>query len=241
MKPFNPDPPDDPEFDGQQLHLPLDASLGERERVWDADLQWPSPHQLLGRFLEEIGVTQPLRIAGALIRDFGSVGGVMSASWWSLRRSVGRRVANAIEASRDLMQTALTESVARGPVISDRREVVKLLQAHLGSLRRERVVALYLNANLELLRIERISDGSATNCPIDLVKIIHCGLDVGACGFLLVHNHPSGDPTPSRTDQRVIGRLSRLAAELDMHVIDALVIAGGECVSILNNWTAEAD
>ena len=241
MKPFDPEVFEDPEFDARQLDLPLASQLAQPDGIPQGQQYFPSQHHALKRFLEEIGVAQASRIAGGLIRDFGSVGGVMSASWWSLRRSVGRRVANAIEASRDLMQTALTESVARGPVISDRREVVKLLQAHLGSLRRERVVALYLNANLELLRIERISDGSATNCPIDLVKIIHCGLDVGACGFLLVHNHPSGDASPSQSDKRAIGRLSRLAAELDMHVIDALVIAGGECVSILNNWTAEAD
>lgn len=178
-----------------------------------------------------------MRMAGLLVRDFGSLGGVMSASWWRLRGSVGMKVANAISASRDLMRRALTEGVAAGPVISNRREVVLLLQAHLGSLRRERLIALYLDSKLRLLRIERISEGTRDSIPFDISKIIQSGLEVGACGMLLVHNHPSGDAASSPSDRDAIGRLSRVAAELDMHLIDALIVAGGECRSMLNGWT----
>jgi DNA repair protein RadC len=191
--------------------------------------------------LEEIGVTQPLRIAGALIRDFGSAGAVMSASWWRLRASVGIRIANAITASRQLMRIALTEAVARGPVVSGRRDVVRLLSAQLGLLRQERVIALYVDSKLRLLRIEHISDGTISDAPLNLTRIIHCGLDVGACGLMVVHNHPSGDATPSACDRAAMVRLGRIAADLDMYLIDALVIAGGECVSILNSWKKQTD
>jgi len=224
-----------PAFDARQLDLPLNCSLGERDRVWNPDLGRPSPHQALGSFLEEIGVGQPMRVAGTLIRDFGSAGGVMSASWWRLRAIVGIRIANAITASRELMKIALTESVARGPVVSNRAEVVKLLSAHLGSLQRERVLALYVDSKLHLLRLEHISEGTVRDAPLNLTRIIHCGLDVGACGLIVVHNHPSGDPTPSASDRTVMARLGRLAADLDMYLIDALVIAGSQCVSILND------
>jgi DNA repair protein RadC len=237
VKYFDPELLDGPDFDARQLDLPLNCSLGERDRVWDPDLDWPSPHQILARFLEQIGVTQPLRVAAALIRDFGSAGAVMSASWWRLRASVGTRVANAISASSELMRIALTECVASGPVLSNRREVVRLLSAELGSLRRERIVALYVDSKLRLLRIKRISEGTVSDAPLNLTSIIHCGMDVGACGLLVVHNHPSGDPTPSTSDRAMIVRLARVAADLDMYLIDALVIAGGECVSILNPGT----
>jgi DNA repair protein RadC len=234
MKPFD---PDSSEFDPRQLDLPLSLRLADRDRAWDGDADYPSSQQVLAHFLDEIGVTQPMRMAGHLVRDFGSVGAVMSASWWRLRGSVGIKVANAISASRDLMKRALTEVVAAGPVISNRREVMMLLQAHVGSLRRERLIALYLDSKLRLLRIERISEGTRDSTSFDISRIIHSGLDVGACGLLLVHNHPSGDAESSQSDKSAISRLSRVAADLDMHLIDALIVAGGECRSMLNGWT----
>lgn len=234
MKPFDPDSTD---FDPRQLDLPFNLRSADRDRAWDGHADYPSSQQVLGHFLEEIGVTQPMRMAGQLFRDFGSIGAVMSASWWRLRGTVGIRVANAISASRDLMRRALTEVVAAGPVISSRREVMMLLQAELGSLRRERLIALYVDSKLRLLRIERVSEGTRDSAPFDLGRIIQSGLEVGASGMLLVHNHPSGDPASSQSDRRAISRLSSVAADLDMHLIDALVVAGGECHSMLNGWT----
>jgi DNA repair protein RadC len=232
LKPFDPDS-FDCDFDPRQLDLPLLLRPFDRDQVWEGQLDYPSPQQKLAHFLDEIGVSQPMRTAGALIRDFGSVGAIMSASWWRLRAGVGIRVANAISASRDLMRFALTEAVASGPVISSKQEVVLLLQAELGSLRRERVIAIYVDSKLRLLRIERISDGTATHAPLDISRIIHCGLDVGASGFLLVHNHPSGDACASASDKQALGRLGKVAADLDMTLIDALIVAGGECRSVL--------
>ena len=202
-----------------------------RPDAWDGTEQWPSPQFVLGDYLEQLGVAQPRRVAGALLRDFGSISSILSASWWQLRRSVGTRLANAIRASRNLMRSALVESVTKGPVISNRREVVELLRLHLGSLRRERLIAVYLDSGLHLLRIERIADGSVRNVPFDIPRMIHVGLDVGAACFLVVHNHPGGDPTPSDLDRRKSSQLRRIAADLDMVLVDSLIIADGEARS----------
>jgi DNA repair protein RadC len=219
-----------------QLDLPLGAKHHARTGVWNGDSDWPSPQHVLATFLERIGTTQPNRVAGALLRDFNSLAGVLNASWWRLRRSVGVRVASAISGSRDLMRAALQEQVSKGPVVGSQRQVVELLQAHLGSLTRERLIAIYVDANLHLLRIQHISEGSKAETPLDIPKIIHCGLDVGAAGVLIVHNHPSGDARPSRADERATARLSRIAADLDMHVVDALIVAGGEVRSMLGRF-----
>jgi DNA repair protein RadC len=221
--------------DFEQPDKERDPSL-PKGRVSDGSSElpeWPAPRHVLADFLEKMGVTQPQRISGRLLRDFGSVSGVLSASWWSLRRSVGHRLASVIRASRDLMQSSLVEEASKGPVIGSRREVTRLLQFYLGSLRRERVIALYVDASLHLIRMERISDGSGSDAPLDVSKIIHTALDVGASGFLIVHNHPSGDTTPSRWDINATQRLSRIAADLDLHLVDALIVAGSEVRSIL--------
>jgi DNA repair protein RadC len=178
--------------------------------------------------LERLGVADPSHIAGTLLRDFGSISGLLSASWWRLCGSAGHRLACIISASRDIMRAALAEEVARGPVLSRGPELIHLIQAYLGSLNRERLIAIYVDAKLRLIRIEQISEGSLAGTSLEIGRIVHRALDVGAAGFLLVHNHPSGDPTPSCSDIQATARLRRIAADLDIHLIDHLVIAGGE-------------
>jgi DNA repair protein RadC len=233
---------DDPEsFPGRrptqfaelQLHLPLSVQSSRDTGAWEGKAEWPSTQRMLADYLERLGVAEPSRVSGALLRDFGSISGLLSASWWRLCGSAGHRLAGIISASRDIMRAALAEEVARGPVLSNRPEVINLIQAHLGSLNRERLIAIYVDAKHRLLRIEPISEGSLARTPLEIGRIIHRALDLGAAGFLLVHNHPSGDPTPSASDIQATERLRRIAADLDILLIDHLVIAGGE-VRIVN-------
>lgn len=177
---------------------------------------------------------QPGRVSGQLLRDFGSISGVLATSWWGLRKSVGDRLASLICSSRELTRASLVEEVAEGPVLTSRREVFRLLQSELGGLKRERVVALYLDTKLRLLRLAHVGDGSVRDAPLDVPKIIHMGLDVGAAALLVVHNHPSGDPAPSQSDKSALSRLRRIAADLDMHMVDALIVGGGQIRSVFD-------
>jgi DNA repair protein RadC len=218
----------DAQFAELQLHLPLSVQSSRDLGRWEGQQEWPSTQRLLADYLEQLGVADHSNVAGVLLRDFGSLSGLLSASWWRLCGSAGHRLAGIISASRDIMRAALAEDVARGPVLSSRPEVIHLIQAHLGSLNRERLIAIYVDAKHRLLRIEPISEGSLARTPMEIGRIIHRALDLGAAGFLLVHNHPSGDPTPSVSDIQATARLRRIAADLDILLIDHLVIAGGE-------------
>ena len=142
-------------------------------------------------------------------------------------------MATTIVASRCLMKTALVERVSRRPVVGNRPAVVALLKSQMGSLSREQVVALYVDARLQLLCMEPISEGSVAEAVLDTGKIIHRALDVGAYGFVLVHNHPSGDPRPSEADQRATARLGRISGDLDIRLLDHLIVAGGEVRSMM--------
>lgn len=216
-----------------QFDLPLTEFGNSRNAMGRAPEGRRTPQSLLAEYLHPVGVDDPMRLAGALLRDFGSLCGVLSASWWALRNSAGHRVAYAIRSSREVMKAALVEEVAQGPVVSSRSEVVRLIQLHLGSLRRERLIALYLDPQLHLLRIQRISDGTISDTSLEAARIIHGALEVAAAGILLVHNHPSGDPTPSQADIRATARLARIATDLDMHLVDHLILGSGEVTSVL--------
>ncbi|MEO8177027.1 MAG: JAB domain-containing protein [Sphingomicrobium sp.] len=234
MDPDSSDSPqrDDAQFEELQLQLPLSVQSSRGFGRWDGEREWPSTRRLLDDYLERLGVADHSQVAVTLLRDFGSISGLLSASWWRLCGSAGHRLAGIISATRDIMKAALAEDVARGPVLSSRPEVLKLIQTHLGSLNRERLIAIYVDAKQHLLRIEPISEGSLASTPMEVGRILHRALDVGAAGILLVHNHPSGDPTPSISDIQATARLRRISADLDIHLIDHLVVAGGQIKTV---------
>jgi DNA repair protein RadC len=93
-----------------------------------------------------------------------------------------------------------------------------------------------VDSRLHLLRIEKIADGAFGEVAVDQRKIISCGLRIGAAGFILVHNHPSGTPQPSQADLSLSSRLKRLAGELDLHLLDHLIVARGQMGSIVDYW-----
>jgi DNA repair protein RadC len=134
------------------------------------------------------------------------------------------------------MKAMLRERIVDGPVVHRSQELVDLLQAKIGFLKQECLFALFVDSKGRLMRIERISDGCFNEVQIDQRSIIGCALAIGATGFVLVHNHPSGIPKPSNSDIASTERLKRLAAELDLHLLDHLIIARGKLGSIQDFW-----
>lgn len=92
----------------------------------------------------------------------------------------------------------------------------------------EWLMALYVAEDLRLLSIETIAIGSISGVDVPISRIIYRGLQNGAAAFILAHNHPSGDPTPSMADIKVTAKLAEIGREMDVHLLDHVVIAGGE-------------
>jgi DNA repair protein RadC len=199
-------------------------------------VEWNSSTKALVLFLAAIGAADPGRIARTLLDEFGTLSDILAASSWRLRRVVGKRLARTIRSSHGLMKAMLRERIVDGPVVHRSQELVDLLQAKIGFLKQECLFALFVDSKGRLMRIERISDGCFNEVQIDQRSIIGCALAIGATGFVLVHNHPSGIPKPSNSDIASTERLKRLAAELDLHLLDHLIIARGKLGSIQDFW-----
>ena len=99
---------------------------------------------------------------------------------------------------------------------------------------REWLLALYVDCELNLLAVETVGQGNIAGCSIRPGLIHLKGHTHGAAGFLLVHNHPSGDPTPSPQDIRATHWLRRLFADLDMPLLDHLIVAKGGTRSVVS-------
>lgn len=193
----------------------------------------------LSEFLARAGVDKPEQSAEVLLTEFGSLGRLFACSQFRLERVVDYQLALLIRATRELIHDSLFERFRRGPVLGKRTEVAQFLQLQLGSLPHERVLVLYLDCEFRLIHMARIADGATSGVGGDLARIVHLGLDVGATGFVVVHNHPSGDPTASKQDIVWTRRLIRLATELRMRVVDHLVITDGSQRSVIEQMKNE--
>lgn len=130
------------------------------------------------------------------------------------------------------MSLALREAVTDGPILGSSAAVLDYLRISLGSVVREEFRTLFLNARHELLAEETTSTGTVDAAPFYPREIIGRAIELGATSLIVAHNHPSGDPSPSREDLACTLRLARLCDALDIELIDHVVVARGTTTSM---------
>ena len=99
----------------------------------------------------------------------------------------------------------------------------------------EWLLALYVDQGLNLLAVETVDLGSVGDVALDKCRVVLRGLQLRAAGFVLVHNHPSGFPEPSRADIGATRSLRMLAEDYDCHLLDHFIVAGDRMVSV-GSW-----
>ena len=123
--------------------------------------------------------------------------------------------------------------VALGPPmpIVTARDAADLLEPLFADRRREMLVILHLDEAQCVIALDErpAADGDTVDLPMR--DIFHVALRHGAAGLVVAHNHPSGDPRPSRADIEATRRLAETAANLGIRLHDHLIFAGGECRS----------
>lgn len=165
--------------------------------------------------------------ADALIGEFGAVGGILAAGPDAQARVLGAghpAVAH-LGMIREVMLSVLRAEAEKGPILGTARALIDYLFADMAHLPVERLRVLFLNSGNHLLRDELIGEGSVNEIPIYPREIMKRALEVGATALILVHNHPSGDPAPSRGDIETTRRIARAAASLDICIHDHVIVA----------------
>lgn len=176
--------------------------------------------------------TKPL--AKALLREFGSLAQLISADPESLRRVEGLGD-GAIAALKIVQATSLRMlkgEFAERPLLSSWDALLDWLRADMGPLDIERVRVLYLNSRNMLIRDELVSEGSIDQSAIYVREVIKRALELGAAAIILVHNHPSGSPEPSRQDIAITRDIAEAAAKLGITLHDHIVIGGADYRSL---------
>jgi DNA repair protein RadC len=160
-----------------------------------------------------------------LIQRFGSLSELARASVSDIAKlkGVGRTKAVQLAAAFGLAKRVAHEEVARMPL--DKPELVyQLLGAEMRQLGKESLRVVLLDTKLRLLRLEEISLGSLNECLAHPRDILRPAISHNAYAFILVHNHPSGDPSPSEADRRLTTRISEAARLLQVNLLDHLIV-----------------
>ena len=133
----------------------------------------------------------------------------------------------------EMSRRAAAWPAADRPVVSTARDVADLCGAQMRGLDREHFWALALDTKNRLLRIVEISVGSLNASIVHPRELFKEAVRLSAAAVVVVHNHPSGDPTPSGADLQLTRRLVRAGDVLGIEVLDHVVIGdGGAHVSL---------
>ena len=115
-------------------------------------------------------------------------------------------------------------------LVANRDAAAELLAPEFAGLAHEELRVLHLGAELQLLEMGRAVGTRAVEVP--LRDMIRDALVLGSRGLILAHNHPGGDPSPSRADRLATRRLMEVALPLGIAIIDHLIFAGARCESL---------
>ena len=177
---------------------------------------------LLGLTIPRVD-TKPL--AKRLIGDFGGIGPLLSASADLLRREGLTDPTIAALKIAEATALRLLESRVEGqPILSSWDALGDYLQAAMGHRRTEEVRILFLNAKNMLIANEALWQGSVDEASVHVREVIARAIALGATALIIVHNHPSGDPTPSQQDIRLTRDLFEAGRHMKVTVHDHVIV-----------------
>jgi DNA repair protein RadC len=169
-------------------------------------------------------------LAKELLRRFGSFDRVIAASPEQLRQTKGIKD-GAVATLKTIEAVAVRSAKARvmdRPAISSWDALLEYCSAAMGRSANEEFRILFLDRKNVLMHEEVHQRGTVDHTPVYPREVVKRALDLGASALILVHNHPSGDPTPSRADIAMTREIVAAAKALKIDVHDHLVIGRGQ-------------
>ena len=139
-------------------------------------------------------------LAKSLISEFGSYAEVISASPERLMEfnGVGENVVTALKLAEASAQMLSQGKVMEKPVLSNWQALINYCTSQIAYKKNEQFRVFFLDRQNRLIADEKMQEGTIDHTPVYPREIIKRALELGSSAIILVHNHPSGDPTPSR-------------------------------------------
>jgi DNA repair protein RadC len=169
-----------------------------------------------------------------LLARHRGLGGLARASFGELieTRGIGPAKVTQIKAAFELGRRLLVESPGERPQIRSPADAANLVMLEMSLLEQEHLRLLLMDTKNRVLEMPTVYVGNLNTSLIRVGELFRYALRANSAGVIVVHNHPSGDPTPSPDDVRVTERIVQAGDLLDVEVLDHLIIGNQRFVSM---------
>ena len=203
------------------------ASERPRERLVEHGPDALSEAELIAILLRTgLKGTNVVQVGQNLLRTYRSLNALALARVDELRKipGIGRDKAATLVAAFALARRMEKERRDESPVLDNPATVVQFMREANRLRDVEEFQALLLNTRKRLIRLEKISQGLLDTILVHPREVFRAAIAANAAAIVLVHNHPSGDPTPSEADIKVTRDLIRAGQLLKIEVVDHVII-----------------
>lgn len=214
---------------------------GHRKRLRERFLREPkalADYELLEVMLFAASPRSDVKpLAKSLVAKFGSLAKVLTADHATLMRVEGINDAAlaAIKTVQEASSRLLLSEAKAKPVLNSWVKLLDYCRAEMGHLKNEQFRILFLNSKNMLIADEVQQEGTINHTLAYPREIVRRALELGAASIILCHNHPSGDPSPSRADIDLTHQIIAAAKPLELKVHDHLIISENEHFSFKSN------
>ena len=165
-------------------------------------------------------------LAKALIQHFGSFAEVLGAPLARLTevKGIGDSVALDLKVVEAALRRMAKGAVGKRPVLSSWTAVIDYCRMAMAFAEREQFRILFLDKKNALIADEVQQTGTVDHTPVYPREVMRRALELSATALILVHNHPSGDPTPSGADMRMTRELVEIAKPLGIAIHDHIIV-----------------
>ncbi len=224
---------DSAEYRIRMKELPED--LRPRERLFKEGPEVLTIAELLAVLLRTgTNSMNALDLAALLLTKSGGLLGLAEISVEDLCsfKGLGPAKAAQLKAAVELGRRLSAESPSPRPVIKFPGDVYNLLKERIRYWDREHFMAIFLNTKHHVIAVETVSVGSLSSSLVHPRELFKNSIKRSAAALILVHNHPSGDPTPSREDIEITRRLVEAGNIIGIQVLDHVIVGENGFVSL---------
>lgn len=209
-----------------------------RERLLKMGAESLSNAQLLAIILRiGGGGRSAIDLAMEMLASFKKLKDIDSASAKEFEhlKGIGPAKIAQIKAAFELGRRLFRETDEKGPAFSSSHDVYSYYHPLVKGLKKEVLFCAMLDAKNRIFRDCRISEGTLTNSLMHPREAFRNAIKESAASVIFVHNHPSGDPTPSREDISVTERLVHTGEVVGIKVLDHIIIGAGKHISLMDS------
>ncbi len=213
----------------------LAADERPRERLAHLGAHELSRAELLAILLR-VGVEgeNAVDVGQRLLDKFGGIAGLHRTSFEELcqQHGIGEAKAAQIKAAIELGRRWMEESLDERAIINNPADAAVLVQYEMSALEQEQLRVFLLDTRHHVMEIVEVYNGSVNSTQVNVGELFKPAIRRGAQAIIVVHNHPTGDPTPSPDDVAVTRNILQAGKLLEIELLDHLIIGQGSWVSL---------